>query len=261
MIERLCSAVLATRLALSLFVSSTSLLLVQLVHLLMHLDVKKSTGPDGIFARFLREAIESKLTKLVKDIELKLTDHCKQVTAKIAGLSSDSLMDTTPSPNNSNLSHKDISHAVSSVLQEEKEKSKRKLNLILHNMPESNAEGVDQRKQHDIDTVTAIINQHLNIPASFSNVIRLGKKAENSDKPRLLRITVESDQTKAKILRNCTKIRSFSDPEYLQQVYITPDLTKKEREENKLLRSKLTEMNNGQKKYWIKNGQIVLRRN
>jgi len=97
-------------------------------------------------------------------------------------------MDTTPLPNNPNLLHKDISHAVSSVFNEEKEKNKRKLNLILHNIPESKAESADQQKQHDTDTAMAIINQHLNIPTSISNAIRLGKKIENSDKPRLLRL-------------------------------------------------------------------------
>jgi len=75
-----------------------------------------------------------------------------------------------------------------------------------------------------------IINQHLNIPTSTSNAIRLGKKIENSDKSRLLRITVDSDQAKVKILHNCTKICSFNDPEYLQQVFITPDQTPKERQ-------------------------------
>jgi len=66
---------------------------------------------------------------------------------------------------------------------------------------------------------------------------------------------VDSDQAKIKILRNCTKICSFSDPEYLQQVFITSDQTPKEREAIKLLRSKLIEMNkDGQKKYQIKNG-------
>ena len=56
-------------------------------------------------------------------------------------------------------------------------------------------------------------------------------------------------------------IRSISDPEYLSSVFITPDLTKKERDENKALRNKLKEMNNGENKYQIKNGRIVPRRN
>ena len=64
--------------------------------------------------------------------------------------------------------------------------------------------------------------------------------------PRLLRIPVGSDDEKAEILHNCTKIHSVSEPEYLSNVFITPDLTKKECEENKALRNKLKTMNNGQ---------------
>ena len=45
-------------------------------------------------------------------------------------------------------------------------------------------------------------------------------RTEDHNKPKVFRITVDSDQTKAKILRNCTKIRNIEDPEYLQQVYI-----------------------------------------
>jgi len=76
--------------------------------------------------------------------------------------------------------HDEIAEAVSSVLKEEKEKSKRKLNIILHNIPESDADTPEVRKEHDTDSVKAIINQHLSIPASVSNVTQLGKK---SDKP------------------------------------------------------------------------------
>ena len=77
----------------------------------------------------------------------------------------------------SNLSHKDVAHAVCSMLNEEREKSKRKLNLILYNIPESDTTIVETRKQHDTDTAMAIINQHL--PASIANVVRLGKRTED----------------------------------------------------------------------------------
>jgi len=68
--------------------------------------------------------------------------------------------------------HDEIAKAVSSVLKEEKEKSKRKLNIILHNIPESDADTPEVRKEHDTDSVKTIINQHLSIPASVSNVER-----------------------------------------------------------------------------------------
>ena len=41
-----------------------------------------------------------------------------------------------------------------SFLTEEKEKSKHKLNLIVHNAPESTEEQDSVRKEHDVDFVT-----------------------------------------------------------------------------------------------------------
>ena len=53
-------------------------------------------------------------------------------------------------------------------------KNKRRLNIILHNIPESPAENTDMQKQQDIDTAKAIVNQHLGNPASLSQAVRLG---------------------------------------------------------------------------------------
>ena len=76
-------------------------------------------------------------------------------------------------------------------------KKERKLNLILHNVPESKNES---RKQDDTDTAMAIINQHLGVPMPIFNTTRLGSKV------RLLRITVSSERNKAIILRKHSKI-------------------------------------------------------
>ena len=51
-------------------------------------------------------------------------------------------------------------------------------------------------------------------------------------------------------------IRCLND---VQKIYITPDLTLKEQQENKALRSQLYEMNKPNKLYKIKNGKIVQR--
>ena len=122
---------------------------------------------------------QSEITKLTADIatvNLKLTNHCKQIETNLSRVSSDNPMDTTSPPTSSALLPNNVERVISSVLNEEKEKSKRKLNFILHNVPESNVENVDTRKQHDKDTAMAIINQHLSVPASISNVVRLGKR-------------------------------------------------------------------------------------
>ena len=70
---------------------------------------------------------------------------------------------------------------------------------------------------------------------------------------------MESEREKATILRNCTKLRAKDNPEDIQKVYITPDLTPREQQHNKALRARLAEMNKDGKKYLIKNGRIVQR--
>ena len=149
-----------------------------------------------------------------------------------------------------------ISSTVSSFLTEEKDRERRRLNLILHGVPESNSENIQTRKDHDSTMVQEIFDKHLGVSATIANPIRLGPK---SDKPRLIRISVSSDREKANIPRNCTKLRGKDVPDPLCKVYICPDLTPKEREINKELRDQLKNMNKDGKVYQIKNGRIVQR--
>jgi len=151
-----------------------------------------------------------------------------------------------------------LRNAVSSVINEEKEKQKRKLNLIFYNMEESSADHPQSRKEHDITAIQDILGSQLEVQPSISNAIRLGRKG--GPKPRLLKITVESEDEKASILRNVKKLRLSSTPEHLKCIFITPDLTQKEREVNKALHSELAEHNKSGRQFIIKNGRIVQRR-
>jgi len=67
-----------------------------------------------------------------------------------------------------------------------------------------------------------------------------------------MKVSVDSEHDKVAILHKCTKLRSKDNPDDIQKVYITPDLTPREQQENKVLRSKLAEMNKTEKKYGIK---------
>ena len=68
----------------------------------------------------------------------------------------------------------------------------------------------------------------------------------------MLKVTVDSEQSKAMVLRNCTKLRGKEIPQNLTKVFITPDMTPKEREKNKALRAQLAELNKDGKNYKIK---------
>ena len=118
----------------------------------------------------------------------------------------------------------------------------------------------ESRKENDIDCATDIFNVYLGAKTTVTKALRLGKKTDkNADKPRLMKVTVDTLESKAFILRNCTKLRSADQSSYYSNIYITPDLTPTEREANRQLRAKLDVLNKDGKQYKIKNGRIVPR--
>jgi len=109
-----------------------------------------------------------------------------------------------------------------------------------------------------MDTIINIFQKNLGVNVKVTNAVRLGKR---NSKPRLLKISVDSQQSQAAVLRNCTKLRGKDVPQQLAKVFITPDMTPKERESNKALRAELAELNKDGKNYRIKNGKVVRRSN
>ena len=55
----------------------------------------------------------------------------------------------------------EITASFSSMMSEQKEKESRKLNLIMHNMVESNDPIAANRKKHDIDSATDILQRYV----------------------------------------------------------------------------------------------------
>jgi len=86
----------------------------------------------------------------------------------------------------------------------------------------------------------------------------LGKRG---NKPSLLKVSVDSLKSKVSIHRNCTKLRGKDVTESLSKVFITPDMTPKERKCNKSLRNQLGDLDKNGRNYRIKNGQTVQRNN
>ena len=84
------------------------------------------------------------------------------------------------------------------------------------------------------------------------NAHRIGKKRDPGPnvQPRLLKLTLASDQDKVLLLHTCTKLRNKNNSEDIGKVYVSPDLTPWEQQRS--LRSQLAEMNREGKKYWIK---------
>ena len=147
------------------------------------------------------------------------------------------------------------SEVLNSYIIEEKERSRRRLSVIVHNVAESSAESGSE-KIHDISNVASIFDKYVWVKVNVTDANRIGRR---KDDPRLIKVSVESEHDKAMLLYNCTKLRARDNPEDIQKVYITPDLTPREQQHNKDLRIQLAEKNKSGKKYFIKNGRIVQR--
>jgi len=103
----------------------------------------------------------------------------------------------------------------------------------------------------DISTISSVFTKHLGIKTAIVNANRIGKKQEagGSSKPRLVKVTVALEHEKALLLRNCTKLHDKSNPEEVRRIYVMPDLTPTEQQQNKALKSQLAKMNEGGRRY------------
>ena len=131
----------------------------------------------------------------VQNCELiELRNMIKLLSKKVEQLSgsppssSTSVNDKTQTPlitNSSTDSHMndapvDITATVTLLMNEEREKEKCKLNVIIHNLPECDDANPTNRKTQDIFKISPIIDKHLGIPTSIAQTIRIEKNLDFS---------------------------------------------------------------------------------
>ena len=97
-------------------------------------------------------------------------------------------------------------------------------------------------------------------PSCWTNIWKAFRIDQRKDKPCLPNITVSTEQEKAEILRNCTKLRNSNNPNEVEKIFITPDLTPLEQTANRKLRKELKEKNKSGNLFRIRQGQIVQRK-
>ena len=101
---------------------------------------------------------------------------------------------------------------IAAIVSEEKEREKQKLNLIVHNFPESKSTEVGSQKKNE-DTQNGV-------DAHIINATQIGKQTGG---PRLMKVTLLTRGEKIKILRNRFNLRNKEHPTHINKVFITPD--------------------------------------
>jgi len=88
-----------------------------------------------------------------------------------------------------------VTSTVKSLLSEEREKDKRKLNSIFCRISESTTEEALMRRAHDTDHVKSIVQSYnFKVDAQVDTVVCIGKKDPN--KTRLLKVNVSTEKMK-----------------------------------------------------------------
>lgn len=137
------------------------------------------------------------------------------------------------------------------ILSEEREREKRKNNLIFLNVPETTT-------SNDSQLVKEIISEvGISSSINFDGIKRLGKSV--GDKSRPIVITVNDIKQKLQILKSAKKLRNTDAHSKYHKVYINSDLTKQQLAEGKILRAELKRRKDGGEDVVIRRGYIVPR--
>ncbi|XP_060573927.1 uncharacterized protein LOC132731720 [Ruditapes philippinarum] len=128
-----------------------------------------------------------------------------------------------------------ISDVVNQVLNEQKDRESRRLNVICYGLPESVKESQEERKNDDNTRISSILSEIMNLSeVSFSETVRLGRY--DGEKTRPTRFSVNSIETKQKILERARVNVRNSSVDLCKNLYFQSDLTLKQREEAYKLR-------------------------
>ena len=143
------------------------------------------------------------------------------------------------------------------MVDEYKDRERRKLNLIFRNVPESQVKEPASRVADDIKLVSEITKEIGVDHVEVVNAVRLGQRKNDSSVSRLLRVQVSNLNVKRDILSNAKKLRNVKR-EPFKGIYINPDLSIKERNAQKELRDELKRRKDaGEAHLKIVRGRIV----
>ena len=146
-----------------------------------------------------------------------------------------------------------VEKIVANKLDDFVERERRKNNIIIFGVPESQSQNAEVRKKADFDQVCSIIHKDLNVKPDVVPVRTLYRLGKKSDSARPLKVVMENGAIAEEVLRKARAVK-------LASIQITRDRTKVEREEYKQLRNDLKERtDSGEDDLVIRGGKIVKR--
>ena len=123
-----------------------------------------------------------------------------------------------------------VQGALEGVLQQDKEEEvetdRRKKNVFVHGVSESQEDNSDLRVDEDLAVLAAMFHEVGADEVKVESVVRLGRKNEDSTQPRPMKVVLDSMKGKVKLLCNAKNLRTKQEGGWTR-VFIHQDLTPK----------------------------------
>ncbi|KAK3887870.1 hypothetical protein Pcinc_008020 [Petrolisthes cinctipes] len=140
-------------------------------------------------------------------------------------------------------------------LEEEREREKKRNNIIMFNVPESRKTEISEITYEDRERCEEIFQGKLGVKdVKIQRIFRIGRITTGKVRPVIMEMNEVG--IKWELVKRSKKLKN-DDDQVTQKIIIAPDLTKREREENDRLReeSRHKRQNGGQ--WIIRKGKVV----
>ena len=143
------------------------------------------------------------------------------------------------------------------IFDELEERNRRKTNLVVTGIPEQTHGTAEERKQLDRQKIESLLKELHDLHGNMiTHVFRIGRKT--NDKDRLMRIVCNNENTKELFL---SKVRQRKLSDSWRGIYINPDRTKMQQQEEKALRTELLRRKGRGEEVYISRGKIMSKSN
>lgn len=144
---------------------------------------------------------------------------------------------------------------VNGAIDEYLDRQRRKCNVIVRNLPEPAGKSTSECTVQDIEAFKEIANHELKAEITSSDINKVVRLGKLSSKPRLLLVSLSNEQSKSAVLKSAFKLKASTK---WSNLYISADLTPRERVINHNLRTELKQRRNGgEKNLYIRKGKLV----
>lgn len=156
----------------------------------------------------------------------------------------------------------EVAKQVEAYISEKEDVEKRKKNIMMFNVPESESDTIAERIDHDKNLAESVflLTAEDDLRPMTSNPKRFGKREAGKNRP--LRVTLDSHNAVFGHLKKSSTLKELTDlsdsMNFAKKVVLAPDLTVKQRQSRKSLVDELKERReNGEQNLKIFRGRIV----